>query len=103
MLFQADELSYIYLLIGFQYLRETLFEDAGHNLFNGHLDPRILLSYYPNLRGTLFLSTDQADLYAGVKDRMPTEASVEDISECFLVFYSLSCASPHSFRFLLLC
>ncbi|KAH8832816.1 hypothetical protein DL96DRAFT_1583497 [Flagelloscypha sp. PMI_526] len=88
---EQDELCYIFLLIGFQQLRETLFEDAGNNLFNGHLDPRILISYYPNLRGNLFLDTDQADLFAGVQERMPSEASVEDI----IIHNLVANYSPH--------
>lgn len=71
----------MYQRIGFQYFAETLFEDAGNNFFNGHLDPRVLVSYYPELRGNLFNETDQVDLFAGVAERMPKDASVDDISE----------------------
>lgn len=78
---QADELRYVYQRIGFQCFTETLFEDAGKNLFNGELDPRLLVSYFPDLRGSLFSSKDTMDVFAGVAERMPREASVDDISK----------------------
>lgn len=71
----------MYQRIGFQYLRETLFEDAGKALFVGELDPRMLISYFPELRGTLFDEDNAINLYAGVAEYMPHEASVDDISE----------------------
>jgi hypothetical protein len=83
---QADELRYVYQRIGFQCFTETLFEDAGKNLFNGDLEPRVLVSYYPELRGSLFNANDTMDVYAGVAERMPSEASVDEISECALGF-----------------
>ncbi|TFK38259.1 hypothetical protein BDQ12DRAFT_735823 [Crucibulum laeve] len=76
---EADELRYAYQLIGFQCFTETLFEDAGKHLFNGELDPRVLIGYYPELRGGLFSKDDQLDVYAGVIERMPPEASVDDV------------------------
>ncbi|KAJ7063354.1 hypothetical protein C8F01DRAFT_984930 [Mycena amicta] len=82
---ETDELHYVYQRIGFQCFTETLFEDAGKNLFNGALDPRILVSYFPELRGSLFTAEDQLDVYAGVAERMPTEASVDAIIAANLV------------------
>lgn len=71
----------MYQRIGFQCLSETLFEDAGNNLFAGDLDPRALISYYPELRGGLFSDSDTLDVYAGVAEHMPREASIDDISK----------------------
>ncbi|KAJ7111566.1 hypothetical protein C8R43DRAFT_1139107 [Mycena crocata] len=82
---EADELRYVYQRIGFQCFTETLFEDAGKNLFNGDLEPRVLVSYYPELRGSLFNANDTMDVYAGVAERMPLEASVDDIIVANLV------------------
>ncbi|KAJ7774542.1 hypothetical protein DFH07DRAFT_952255 [Mycena maculata] len=82
---EADELRYVYQRIGFQCFTETLFEDAGKNLFNGDLDPRVLVSYYPELRGSLFQASDTMDVYAGVAERMPSEASVDAIIVANLV------------------
>jgi len=57
-----------------------LFEDAGKHLFNGEVDPRIVASYYPDLRGNLFNPEDSMDVFAGVAERMPKERSIDDIS-----------------------
>ncbi|RXW21849.1 hypothetical protein EST38_g3994 [Candolleomyces aberdarensis] len=88
---ETEELRYIYQRIGFQYFTETLFEDAGNNFFNGQLDPRVLVSYYPDLRGNLFGDGDNVDLFAGVAEHMPKEASVEDI----IAFNLVRNYSPH--------
>ncbi|KAJ7343434.1 hypothetical protein DFH08DRAFT_937969 [Mycena albidolilacea] len=82
---EAEELRYVYQRIGFQCFTETLFEDAGKNLFNGDLDPSVLVSYYPELRGSLFSADDTLDVYAGVAERMPREASVDEIIVANLV------------------
>lgn len=58
-----------------------MFEDAGKHLFNGELDPRLLISYYPDLRGSLFTPDDSMDVFAGVAEHMPSESSVDDISK----------------------
>ncbi|KAJ7685236.1 hypothetical protein DFH06DRAFT_1357108, partial [Mycena polygramma] len=82
---EAEELRYVYQRIGFQCFTETLFEDAGKNLFNGDLEPRVLVSYYPELRGSLFGANDTIDVYAGVAERMPSEVSVDQIIVANLV------------------
>ncbi|KAJ8693452.1 hypothetical protein PTI98_008444 [Pleurotus ostreatus] len=76
---ESDELRYVYQRIGFQCFEETMFEDAGTNFINGDLDPRLLVSYYPDLRGSLFSAEDALDVFAGVAERMPPDASVDDI------------------------
>ena len=78
---QSTELRYVYQRIGFQCLSETLFEEAGNNFFAGDLDPRALISYYPDLRGSLFNEKDTLDIYAGVAEHMPPESSIDEISE----------------------
>lgn len=82
----VEELNYVYQRIGFQCFTETRFDDAGKLFTNGNLDPRLLVSYYPGLRGRLFSAEDQVDVFQGVADKMPTEASVEDIGEPSFVF-----------------
>ena len=52
--------------LGFQCFTETLFEDAGNRLYEGELDPRVLISYYPELRGNLFTEDDAVDVMAGL-------------------------------------
>jgi vacuolar protein sorting-associated protein 3 len=80
---KAEELCYVYQRIGFHCLNETLFKEAGKNLLNGEIDPRLLISYYPNLRGSLFTADDIMEVFAGVAEHMPTDDSVDDISESF--------------------
>lgn len=79
--FQLDELRYVNQRLGFQCFTETLFDDAGNRLYEGELDPRILISYYPELRGDLFSEDDTVDIMAGVAEFMPQEDSVDDLSE----------------------
>ncbi|KAK1226203.1 hypothetical protein PQX77_010785 [Marasmius sp. AFHP31] len=78
---QIEELHYVCQRIGFQCFTETLFEDAGTHFFNGELDPRLLVSYYPELRGSLFTEEDTIDVFAGVAESMPKQRSVDDIAE----------------------
>jgi vacuolar protein sorting-associated protein 3 len=73
-------LRYVYQRLGFQCFVETLFEDAGNHFFEGDLDPRVVVSYYPELRGSLFNANDTMDIFAGVVEHMPQESSVDDIS-----------------------
>ena len=108
--FQAEELCYMNQRIGFQCFTETLFDDAGKHLFNGELDPRILISYYPDLRGSLFSPQDSIDMFAAVAEHMPKEPSVDDISKSISVKFSevwlalvpnfhrspLTCSIPHN-------
>ena len=94
---QAEELRYVYQRIGFECFAETLFEDAGKHLFNGEVDPRLLISYYPDLRGSLFTEEETMDVFSGVAEHMPMEASVDDISEyCFLTFRNLLSHIPRA-------
>ncbi|KAI1785956.1 hypothetical protein LXA43DRAFT_1035560 [Ganoderma leucocontextum] len=76
---ELDELHYVNQRLGFQCFTETLFEDAGNRLYEGELDPRALISYYPELRGNLFSEEDTVDIMAGVAEYMPQEDSVDDI------------------------
>jgi hypothetical protein len=62
-----------------------MFEDAGKNLFLGQLDPRVLIGFFPELRGSLFGPDDEADVFAGASVYMPPESSVDDISEYCLL------------------
>ncbi|KAH9057206.1 hypothetical protein EDB87DRAFT_1578953 [Lactarius vividus] len=63
---EAEELAYVYQRVGFQCLLETRFEDAGFCLFQGELDPRILISYFPDLRGALLDAHPTLEVFAVV-------------------------------------
>ncbi|KAH9074328.1 hypothetical protein EDB83DRAFT_2312651 [Lactarius deliciosus] len=76
---EAEELAYVYQRVGFQCLLETRFEDAGFCLFQGELDPRILISYFPDLRGTLLDAHPTLDVFAGVAECMPPYDSMDDL------------------------
>lgn len=89
-LLQVDELAYVYQKIGFQCLLETRFQDAGFCLFQGELDPRILISYFPDLRGALLDANPTLDVFLGIAECMPPYDSIDDIST------SVSCPSCHS-------
>ncbi|KAI0365805.1 hypothetical protein BV20DRAFT_953552 [Pilatotrama ljubarskyi] len=80
-----DELRYVNQRLGFQCFRETLFEDAGNHLYEGELDPRVLISYYPELLGELFRDDETVDVMAGVVEHMPQEDSVDEIIAANLV------------------
>ncbi|KAI0353913.1 hypothetical protein OH77DRAFT_1406102 [Trametes cingulata] len=80
-----DELRYVNQRLGFQCFQETLFEDAGNRLYEGELDPRVLISYYPELLGELFRDDESVDVMAGVAEHMPQEDSVDDIIAANLV------------------
>jgi vacuolar protein sorting-associated protein 3 len=88
-LLQTDELHYVYQRIGFQCLFETMFEDAGRHLFSGDIDPRILVSYFPDLRGSLISQTDSVNMFAGVADHLPTAYSIDDLSKPLFPFTSI--------------
>jgi hypothetical protein len=79
-LLQVDELAYVYQKIGFQCLLETRFEDAGFCLFQGELDTRILISYFPDLRGALLDVESTLDVFSGIAECMPPYDSIDDIS-----------------------
>lgn len=79
-LLQVDEQAYVYQRIGFQCLLETGFEDAGFCLFQGELDPRILISYFPELRGALLDADPTVDVFSGIAECMPPYDSIDDIS-----------------------
>jgi hypothetical protein len=77
---QAEELAYVYQKIGFQCLLETRFEDAGFCLFQGDLDPRVLISYFPELRGALLDGDPTVEVFSGIAECMPPYDSIDDIS-----------------------
>ena len=79
-LLQAVEQAYVYQRIGFQCLLETRFEDAGFCLFQGELDPRILISYFPEFRGALLDENPTIDVFSGIAECMPPYDSIDDIS-----------------------
>src|SRR6266702_770973 len=93
---QAEELAYVYQRVGFQCLLETRFEDAGFCLFQGELDPRILISYFPDLHGTLLDAHPTLDVFAGIAECMPPYDSIDDLSMSPPLFPPPRSAHPHT-------
>jgi hypothetical protein len=77
---KVNEIAYIYQRIGFQCLLEARFEVLGFCFFQGELDPRILISYFPDLRGTLFDANPTFEVFSRIAERMPLYDSIDDIS-----------------------
>ena len=74
----ADELRYVYQRLGWQAFSDTLFEDAGRYLLEGGTDPRLLVRYFPNLRGNL-LEGERVELFGGLVKHLPREESIDEI------------------------
>jgi hypothetical protein len=97
---QVDEQAYVYQRIGFHCLLERRFEDAGFCLFQGELDPRILISYFPELRGALLDADPTLDVFSGIVDCMPAYDSIDDMSTSPLFPGSFPVTPRFSPRFL---
>lgn len=76
---EAETLEYLHQTIAFALFSQTRFVDAAPHFLAGALDPRILVSYFPELSRPLFTDGEEADMYDGIAKRMPIEASVDDL------------------------
>lgn len=76
---EVETLEYIHQTIAFTLFSQTRFVDAAPHFLAGALDPRILVSYFPELSRPLFTDGEEADMYDGIAKRMPIEASVDDL------------------------
>jgi len=90
----------------------TQFQKAARHFVEGAIDPRLLLTYFEELRPALyektpsaFLSEDkhrvnaqddymEVEIYTGIDQHRPSETSVDDISECS--FLTTIFLIPHS-------
>ncbi|KAG1846088.1 hypothetical protein DFJ58DRAFT_799800 [Suillus subalutaceus] len=82
---EVETLEYIHQIIAFTLFSQTRFVDAAPHFLAGALDPRILVSYFPELSRPLFTDGEEADMYDGIAKRMPIEASVDDLIAANLV------------------
>lgn len=72
----------MYQQLGYKFLSETSFEDAGINLFRGNVDPRLIIRLFPSLRGTLLSSASASlPIFNGLEPQMRSLESVDTISE----------------------
>ena len=56
------------------------FKDAGFCLFQGELNPHILISYFPDLHGTLLNVDRMLDIFSSIAKCMPPYDLIDDIS-----------------------
>ncbi|KAH7918749.1 hypothetical protein BV22DRAFT_898548 [Leucogyrophana mollusca] len=77
--------AYLHQRIAFALFAHTRFLDAAPHFSHGHLDPRVLLSYFPHLWHPhadfdLDLDADlEAEVWAGVEAHMPPEADIYEL------------------------
>lgn len=76
---EAETLGYLHQTIAFTLFSQTRFVDAAPHFLAGALDPRILVSYFPELSRPLFTDGEEADMYDGIAKRMPVESSIDDL------------------------
>lgn len=76
---EAETLEYLHQTIAFTLFSQTRFVDAAPHFLAGALDPRILVSYFPELSRPLFTDGEEVDMYDGIAKRMPIESSVDDL------------------------
>lgn len=69
---QTDEYRYNCILAGFTYFKQTNFAEAGPLFTAGQLDPRIVMSYFPDIAHALFKQGDNLNIWEGVMEHMPT-------------------------------
>lgn len=70
-----QQVAYTHQKAGLLYLRQLLFDDAIDNLNKGGMDPRVLLSLFPDFA----VNTDGATIYSGVKDVLRDIPSVNTL------------------------
>ncbi|KAI6040873.1 hypothetical protein EDC04DRAFT_2566388 [Pisolithus marmoratus] len=98
----ASVLQYLHQCIAFKLFGQTRFQDATQHFVKGATDPRILISYFEELRPALCDETPspetkqtnagnmrgeitEVEVYAGVQKYMPSETSVDGIIATNLV------------------
>ncbi|OAX35918.1 hypothetical protein K503DRAFT_793639 [Rhizopogon vinicolor AM-OR11-026] len=82
---EAETLQYLHQAIAFALFSQTRFVEAAPHFLVGALDPRVLVSYFPELSRPLFTEGEEAEVYDGIAKRMPREANVDDLIAANLV------------------
>ncbi|KZO91651.1 hypothetical protein CALVIDRAFT_340720 [Calocera viscosa TUFC12733] len=73
------EMQYIRQKVALGWLAETKFKRAGEELYQGRMDPRLLIRLWPEFRGGLIGEGDKIDVFAGVEEQLDKLVSVEKI------------------------
>lgn len=76
---EVETLEYIHQSIAFALFSQTRFVEAAPHFLAGALDPRVLVSYFPELSRPLLADGEEAEVYDGISKRMPIEANVDDL------------------------
>ncbi|KAG2134830.1 hypothetical protein DEU56DRAFT_808908 [Suillus clintonianus] len=82
---EVETLEYIHQSIAFALFSQTRFVEAAPHFLAGALDPRVLVSYFPELSRPLLADGEEAEVYDGISKRMPIEANVDDLIAANLV------------------
>ncbi|KIJ14692.1 hypothetical protein PAXINDRAFT_169602 [Paxillus involutus ATCC 200175] len=105
---QTDVLRYLHQCLAFTFMRRTRFGEAAGHFVRGAIDPRVIISYFDELRPALFDerpsfgSTQsesgekpsvagaegdyvEVEVWDGVREYMPQETSVDDLIAINLV------------------
>ncbi|KAI6124397.1 hypothetical protein EDD16DRAFT_1561551 [Pisolithus croceorrhizus] len=99
---QPEILQYLHQCTAFKLFGQTRFRDATQHFVKGAIDPRVLISYFEELRPALCDETPspepkqtdadntrgqfmEVEVYAGVQKYMPSEISVDDLIASNLV------------------
>lgn len=70
-----NELAYIYQKAGLIYFKKMLFDDAIKSFKKGDIDPRILISFFPEFA----VHTDQVIVYSGLRQTLKSCKTVDEI------------------------
>jgi hypothetical protein len=99
-------LRYMHQCLAFAFMRQTRFREATAHFVKGAIDPRVAVSYFDELRPALFSEppSDETDgsttlgraegdsveveVWDGVREYMPDETSVDDISKLVHIYFS---------------
>ncbi|KAF8840538.1 hypothetical protein BDN67DRAFT_1069186 [Paxillus ammoniavirescens] len=99
---QTDTLRYLHQCLAFMFMRRTRFGEAAGHFVRGAIDPRVIISYFDELRPALFDELPsfgptqsesgekpsvagaeggyvEVEVWDGVREYMPQETSVDDI------------------------
>lgn len=99
-----ETLRYLHQCVAFAFVRQTRFREATAHFVQGAIDPRVLISYFDELRPALFSeppshekddnttlrgveeASVEVEVWDGVREYMPDETSIDDISKSVHIF-----------------
>ena len=81
--YQIDEARYVRQKAAWTYIRSTSFKEAGPLLFQGRVDPRLVIRLFPSIYGNLMRTQEgrSASVYAGLASLVESVGSIDEISK----------------------